>query len=81
MKTSGISQSANGITFLPLVRYRYFQNSRVDRRIRIPWAKTTSEPRGPSSLKGYSHVIFLTFCKEFFLVDDDSGLSAIGLVR
>jgi hypothetical protein len=26
------------------------------------------------------NVIFFTFCKEFFVVDDDSGLSAIGLV-
>ncbi len=29
------NQSASGITFLPVFRYRHFQNSRVDRRIRI----------------------------------------------
>ncbi len=33
LKLSDRIQSASGITFLPLVRYRHFKNSRVYRRI------------------------------------------------
>jgi hypothetical protein len=52
------NQSASEVKFLPLVRYSHFQNSRVERGIQIPWAKTTSEPRGLPSLQElqYAHV-------------------------
>jgi hypothetical protein len=59
----------------------FLQNSRVDRRILIPWPRTSSESRGPPSLtltgasiyahvyagKLSSHSFFILFVKNFLM--------------